>query len=136
MRATIHQLLVGVPQLTAVIPTERWFQFGSVEDVPKLPFAILKWLSPVRSNSGSDMHQLQVVIYDKHGSYKRIDDLLGDKYKTGVTVYSVLAGVAGLTGVDGYVAQADYLGHSGDDVDVDYKANKKFSSWQIAGRSL
>jgi hypothetical protein len=136
MRATVHQLLVGTAALTAVIPTERWFQFGAVEDNPKLPFAILKWLSPVRSNSGSDMHQLQVVIYDKHGSYKRIDDLLGDKYKTGITVYSVLAGVAGLSGVDGYVAQADYLGHSGDDVDVDYKASKKFSSWQIAGRSL
>lgn len=136
MRGTIHQLLVGTGALTAVIPTERWFQQGSVPDVPKLPFAILKWLSPVRSNSGSDMHQLQVVIYDNHGSYKRIDDLLGDKYKTGVTVYSVLAGIAGLSGTDGYVAQADYLGHSGDDVDVDYKANKKFSSWQIAGRSL
>lgn len=136
MRGTIHQLLVGTGALTAVIPTERWFQQGSVPDVPRLPFAILKWLSPVRSNSGSDMHQLQVVIYDNHGSYKRIDDLLGDRYKTGVTVYSVLAGIAGLSGTDGYVAQADYLGHSGDDVDVDYKANKKFSSWQIAGRSL
>lgn len=136
MRATIHQLLVGVPQLTAVIPTERWFQFGSVPDVPKKPFAILKWLSPVRSNSGASMHQLQVVIYDDHGSYKRIDDLLGDQYKSGVTVYSVLAGVAGLSGPDGYVAQADYLGHSGDNMDSDYKANMKFSSWQIAGRSL
>lgn len=136
MRATIHQLLIGVPQLTAVIPTERWFQYGSVEDVPKKPFAILQWLSPVRSNSGSDMHQLQVRIYDQHGSYKRIDDLLGDQTKSGITVYSTLAGVTGLTGADGYIAQADYLGHSGDDVDVDYKANLKFSSWQIAGRSL
>lgn len=136
MRATIHQLLTGVPQLTAVIPTERWFQFGSVQDNPKLPFAILQWLSPVRSNSGSDMHQLQVRIYDKHGSYTLIDDLLGDRYKAGITVYSTLAGIAGLTGPDGYVAQADYLGHSGDDVDVDYKAGVKFSSWQIAGRSL
>jgi hypothetical protein len=136
MRATIHQLLVGVPQLTAVIPTERWFQFGSVKDVPQLPFAILKWLSPVRSDSGADLHQLQVVIYDKHGSYKKIDDLLGAPYKTGTSVYSVLSSVAGLTGPDGYVAQADYLGHSGDDVDVDFQAGMKFSSWQIAGRSL
>jgi hypothetical protein len=136
MRATIHQLLVGVPQLTAVIPPERWFQQGSVEDVPKLPFAVLKWLSPVRSDSGADLHQLQVVIYDKHGSYKRIDDLLGAPYKAGTSIYTVLSGVMGLTGTDGYVAQADYLGHSGDDVDVDYKAGMKFSSWQIAGRSL
>ena len=136
MRGTVHQLLIGVPALTAVIPTERWYQQGAVTDVPPLPFAILKWLSPVRSNSGADMHQLQVVIYDKRGSYKKIDDLLGSPYKAGTSVYSVLSAVAGLTGPDGYVAQADYLGHSGDDVDVDYKANMKFSSWQIAGRSL
>jgi len=136
MRGTIHQLLIGTGALTAVIPTERWYQFGAVTDVPPLPFAILKWLSPVRSNSGADMHQLQVVIYDKRGSYKKIDDLLGSPYKTGTSVYSVLSAVAGLTGADGYVAQADYLGHSGDDLDVDYKANMKFSSWQIAGRSL
>ena len=136
MRATVHQLLTSTAELTAVIPTERWFQLGSVIDVPPMPFAILKWLSPVRSNSGTDMHQLQVAIYDRHGSYKRIDDLLGGPFKTGVSVYSVLSAVAGLTGPDGYVAQADYLGHSGDDVDVDYKAGTKFSSWQIAGRSL
>jgi hypothetical protein len=132
----VHQLLVGVPQLTAVIPTERWFQLGSVEDVPRLPFAILKWLSPVRSNSGADMHQLQVAIYDKRGSYKKIDDLLGAPYKAGVSVFTVLSGAMAITGADGYLAQADYLGHSGDNVDVDYKANMKFSSWQIAGRSL
>lgn len=136
MRGTIHQLLIGTAALTAVIPTERWYQQGAVQDNPQLPFAILKWLSPVRSNSGADMHQLQVVIYDRHGSYKRIDDLLGAPYKAGTSVYTVLSGVAGLTGIDGYIAQADYLGHSGDDVDVDFKANVKFSSWQIAGRSL
>jgi len=136
MRGTVHDLLVGVPQLTAVIPTTRWFQFGSVTDVPPLPFAILKWLSPVRSNSGADLHQLQVAIYDKRGSYKKIDDLLGAPYKAGISIYSVLSSVMDVTGADGYVAQADYLGHSGDNVDVDFKANTKFSSWQIAGRSL
>jgi hypothetical protein len=136
MRGTIYQLLVGTAALTAVIPTERWFQLGAVKDVPPLPFAILKWLSPVRSDSGADMHQLQVAIYDKRGSYKKIDDLLGAPYRAGTSVYAVLSGVMDLTGVDGYVAQADYLGHSGDDVDVDFKANMKFSSWQIAGRSL
>lgn len=136
MRATIHQLLTGTGALTAVIPPERWFQQGAVEDVPRKPFAILRWLSPVRSNSGADLHQLQVAVYDQRGSYKQIDDLLGAPYKSGITVYSVLSEVMDYLGPDGRISQADYLGHSGDDVDIDYKANMKFSSWQIAGRNL
>ena len=51
-------------------------------------------------------------------------------------MYSVLSGVMDLVGTDGRVAQADYLGHSGDQEDIDYKANMKFSSWQISGRSF
>jgi len=136
MRKTIRDLLIATPQLTAFIPTERWFQLGAVEDNPELPFAILQWLSPVRSNSGADMSQLQVRIYDRRGSYKKIDAALGGPYLATPSVFTVLSGIMDLTGADGYIAQADYLGHSGDDVDVDYKANLKFSSWQIAGRSL
>jgi hypothetical protein len=134
VRATVRGLLVADGSLTAVIPTERWFQAGAVLDVPVKPFAILRWISPVAGDArGSFAHQLQVQIHDDRGSYKRIDELLGGPYRTG-GVYSILAGIAGLAGVDGYVAQADYLGDSGDDVDVDFKSNTKFSSWQIAGR--
>lgn len=136
MRATVRNLLIAVPQLTAFIPTERWFQLGAVEDNPTLPFAILQWLSPVRSNSGADMHQLQVRLYDRRGSYRKIDAALGGPYLAMPSVYKALKEVMDFTGTDGFIAQADYLGHSGDDVDVDYKANMKFSSWQIAGRSL
>ena len=137
MRATVHQLLTGVGALTAVIPTERWFQLGDVIDVPQLPFAILRWLSPVQSDSGAQLHQLQIAVYDRRGSYAQIDRLLGGPYQLLTpSIYSVLNGIGGLTGVDGYVTQADYLGHSGDDVDIDFKANTKYSSWQIAGRSF
>lgn len=136
MRATIHQLLVGTPGLVAVIPTERWYQVGAVVDVPPLPFAIVRWISPVRGDArGTLAHQLQVAIHDRRGSYKRIDDLLGGPYRSG-GIYEVLAGITGLTGPDGYIAQADYLGTSGDDVDVDYRTNTKYCSWQIAGRSF
>lgn len=135
MRATLHGLLVADASLTAVIPTERWFQAGSVIDVPPLPFAILRWISPVAGDArGTWSHQFQVAIFDKRGSYNRIDQLLGGPYRSG-GVYAVLDGIAGATGSDGYIAQADYLGDSGDDVNIDYKANTKFSSWQIAGRS-
>lgn len=136
MRATVRDLLIGVPQLTALIPPERWFQAGAVEDSPRLPFAILRWISPVRSASGRDMKQLQVAVYDRRGTYSTIDRILGDPDRPGPTVYTVLAGAAGVLGSDGYLAQADYLGNSGDQEDIDYKANLMFSSWQIAGRNL
>jgi hypothetical protein len=137
MRATVRDLLIGTPALTAFIPPERWFQAGAVLDTPRFPFAILRWISPVRSASGRDMKQLQVAVYDRRSTYQTIDKILGGPDRLLVpSVYSVLAGAAGVTGSDGYIAQADYLGNSGDQEDVDYKANLMFSSWQIAGRNL
>lgn len=137
MRATVHALLVGSAPLTALIPTERWFQAGNVIDVPRKPFAVLRWITPVPGDArGTYAHQLRVEAYDERpGSYKRIDELLGDPYSGG-GVYDVLSGIMGLTGSDGYIAQADYLGWSGDDVHVEFKANFKYSSWQIIGRNL
>jgi hypothetical protein len=135
MRATIHQLLIAETSLTAVIPQERWYQMGNVLDIPRKPFAILRWIAPVRGDArGTFSHQFQVAIHDERGSYDRIEELLGGPYRLG-GVYPVLSGIMGITGIDGYIAQADYLGDSGDDVDVDYKSNTKYSSWQIAGRT-
>lgn len=135
MRATIHQLLSQDVGLTAFIPTERWFEQGAVIDVPVKPFAILRWISPVAGNARqSYAHQLQVQVYDNRGSYKRIDKILGGPYRSG-GVWALLAGIANLDGPDGRVTQADYLGAAGDDVDVDFKANTKYSSWQIIGRT-
>lgn len=135
MRATIYQLLTGTPSLTALVPKERWFQLGSVIDVPRKPFAILQWISPVAGDArGSFAHQLQVRIYDDRGTYTDIDRILGGPHRSG-GVYPILASVTNLVGPDGRVGQCDYLGTSGDDVDIDYKANMKYSSWQIMGRT-
>lgn len=134
MRATIFQLLTGSAPLTALIPTERWFHAGSVVDVPVKPFAILRWIAPVTGAAKqSYAHQLRVEIYDNRGSYQTIDKILGGPHRSG-GVFPLLNGIQDLVGPDGRISQADYLGDSGDDVDVDYKANFKFSSWQIIGR--
>lgn len=135
MRKTIYQALVADSSLTAQIPTERWFQLGSVVDVPRKPFVILQWLSPVRGDAkGSFAHQLQVRVFDDRGSYTDIDRILGGPHRSG-GVYAVLNGLVDFTGADGRVTQCDYLGTGGDDVDPDYKANTKYSSWQIIGRT-
>jgi hypothetical protein len=135
MRATVLGLLLADGALTAVIPSERWFQAGNVLDSPEKPFAVLRWLAPVAGNaSGSFAHQLRVDIHDRRGGYKRIDQLLGGPFRSG-GVYAILSGILGVSGPDGYVAQADYLGDSGDQEDLDYRSNYKFSSWQILGRT-
>lgn len=136
MRATIRNLIIADAALTALIPPERWFQAGSVLDVPVKPFAILRWISPVAGNArGTFGHQFRIDVHDERGSYKRIDSILGGPYKTG-GLYPILKGLMGVAGVDGYIAQADFLGDSGDQEHVDYKSNMKFTSWQIAGRNL
>jgi hypothetical protein len=137
MRKAVRELLVAQAALTAVIPAERWLQLGAVIDVPLKPFAILRWISPVSGDArGTWAHQFQVAIHDHRGSYSRIDALLGGPHQAGPSVYTVMSGIMGYTGTDGYVMQADFLGNSGDDVDIDYKTNTKYSSWQIAGRSF
>lgn len=134
MRATVRDLLIADAALTALIPSERWYQAGAVLDVPLKPFAVLRWLSPVAGGAaGTFAHQFQVHIHDERGSYKRIDEILGGPYRAG-GVYPILAGIAGTGGTDGYVAQADYLGDSGDQEDEGFRSNTKFSSWQVIGR--
>lgn len=135
MRATIHQLLTGDAGLTALIPAERWIQQGAVLDVPRKPFVVLRWIAPVAGAArGGFLYQLQVQVHDHRGTYTDIDKILGGPHRTG-GVWPLLDGVANLEGPDGRVTECDYLGTSGDDVDVDFKTNTKYSSWQIIGRT-
>lgn len=135
MKATIHQLITGSAPLTALIPTERWYTAGSVVDVPIKPFAILRWITPVAGAAKQTYaHQLRVEVYDNRGSYQEIGRILGGPHRSG-GVFPLLAGISDLVGPDGRVTMADYLGESGDDVNVDYKANMRYSSWQIIGRT-
>jgi hypothetical protein len=135
MRRTVRDLLIGTAQLTALIPPERWFAAGGIVDVPVKPFAILRWIAPVPGAfSTAYANQLRVDVHDERGDYERIDAILGGPYKAGVSVYTVLSAAFAVTGADGYVAQADYINHSGDQEDPDYKSNYRFSSWQIIGR--
>lgn len=136
MRATVRNLLVTTPALTAVIPAERWFSPGAVVDTPKTPFAVLRWLAPVASGArGRSLYQLRVDVHDARGSYQRIKQVLGSKdLYTGV--YAVFAAVTDHVGADGRITQMDYVGSSGDQEDDTYMTNYMFSSWQVIGVDL
>lgn len=135
MRQTLRSLLVSDGGLTDLIPAERWFQAGAVLDVPPYPFAVLRWISPVAGDArGTYAHQLRIEIYDERGDFGRIDQILGGPYKTG-GIWPLMNGIADLTGPDGRITQADYLGDSGDQEHVEFRAGLKFSSWQVVGRS-
>lgn len=136
MRATIRNLLISTPALTAVVPAERWYSPGAVGDTPEKPFVVLRWLAPVASGArGRFLRQLRVDVHDLRGSYARIDELLGNP-DVGGGIYGVLAPLVQVTGVDGRVTVTTYLGHSGDQEDDTYKTNFKFSSWQVIGVDL
>ena len=136
MRATVRNLILATPALTAVIPSERWYAAGAVVDTPQRPFAVLRWLAPVASGArGRSLHQLRVDVHDDRGSYRRIRQVLGspDKYDG---VYGVFSQVFDHVGVDGRITEMDYVGSSGDQEDDTYQTNYMFSSWQVIGVDL
>jgi hypothetical protein len=130
MRATMHQLLIGTGALTALIPSERWFQAGSVTDVPRKPFVVERWLAPVSGAAKQTyLKQLRLDVHDNRGSYDLID-------RFNAAVQPVLYAVSNLTGPDGRISQCDFLGLGGDQEDEVYGTNYSFSSWQVIGVRL
>lgn len=132
MRKTIYTALTSASGLTTIVPAERWYEAGAVLDIPKRPFVVLRWIAPVPSSSGRWLNQLRVDVHDQRGDYTRIEALLGNPYSGG-GIYALLSGLTDYVGSDGRITQCDYLNHSGDQEDEDYKTNYKFSSWQVIG---
>jgi hypothetical protein len=136
MRATLHQLLVGTPALTTLVPAVRWYQAGNVVDNPVKPFVIIRWLAPVPSDArGKFLKQVRIEHHGTRGSYAPADTFLGSPDRND-GLYAVMAGISQLVGTDGRITQADYLGHSGDQEDATYLTNMKFSSWRVIGVDL
>lgn len=134
MKATIYSVLTGTPALTAIVPANRWHAAGAVLDRPAKPFVVLRWLAPVEVG-GRLAEQLRIDVHDVRGDYSRIEALLGSRHK-GDGIYGVLSSLQNYVGVDGRITQADFIGHSGDQEDITYGTNVKFSSWQVIGVDL
>lgn len=123
-------LLTGNATLTAFVPVPRWYGAGAVVDSPVKPFVVLRWLAPVRSDArGSFLNQLRIDVHQERGGYALCDAFLAE-------VQPFLKEVADYVGADGRLTQCDYLGHSGDQEDPEYRSNYKFSSWQVIGVNL
>lgn len=136
MRATVRNLLVNTPALTALVPAERWWTPGAVVDKPTTPFVVLRWLAPVAGAArGRFLRQLRVDVHDKRGSYTRIEQILGSPTKGG-GIYDVFAPISQHVGVDGRITEMNYVGSSGDQEDDVYVTNFMFSSWQVIGVDL
>ena len=130
MRATMHQLLTGTGALTALIPSERWFQAGAVTDVPPRPFVVERWIAPVPGAAKQTfLQQLRLDVHDDRGRYDLID-------RFNAAVRPVLSGVLNLTGSDGRISCCDFLGLGGDQEDDTYGTNYSFTSWQVIGVRL
>ena len=128
MRKTMYQFLVAQAPLLAVVPVSRWYQAGSVVDVPVKPFVVLRWLAPVPLAAGFG-RQLRLDVHDTRGSYANIH-----AFNRAAT--AALKSVVDLVGVDGRITQCDFLGSGGDQEDDTYKTNYSFTSWQVIGVDL
>lgn len=125
MRQTMHSLLTTEATLTAIVPSDRWYQAGNVIDVPLTPFVVERWIAPVPV-SGRFARQLRLDIHDQRGSYSRIDAFLA-------AVEPILKAVQQFEGPDGRIAECTFLGNGGDQEHEDYGTNYSWSSWQVIG---
>lgn len=76
MRILMHQWLTNNPELTAIIPADRWIQSGALDRPPVRPFAVVGFTSVPRSTIGSARPRLTIWVHDDRGSYARIDEVI------------------------------------------------------------
>lgn len=76
MRATIFSLL---RLAQTVVPEERIFQIGSVDQKPQTPFIVFRLsgdFPTVTKRSKARRVSLEIWVHDKPGDYSRIDGIL------------------------------------------------------------
>ena len=129
MYKTMYELLTGYAPLTALVPVERIYETGSVEDHPEMPYVVLVWLPKVDKGRRNYTNAFEVHAHDERGSHARLRSICQ-------AVKDRLDGVAQYQGSDGYITQCDYVGDGGEIYDSEAKTNLQFTSWEVVGRTI
>lgn len=131
MRKTIFKVLSeNTPE---ELPIERWYQLGSIGDVPPArPFGIYRLSSTLpglttRSRAGRTP-RLEIWVHDDPGSYVRIDGILS-------SLEDAFTAVSNLSAAEGEsIAQADFESRSPDLNDTGFRTICKMSSFKLVGK--
>lgn len=125
MRTIVYGLVKADVTLQAETP--RWYESGSVEDAPALPFGILHYGPRVGLHPGAQDRTLRISVYDDKGSYDRIDRIIGHLERVLLPQIDVTQGDSRLTSVT-------WIQSSGDLDSPEYRANMRYVEFRIAGR--
>lgn len=127
MREIIYGALTTDTTLLEDIPAARWFAEGSVIDISVAPFAVLAWGPREGIMRAVSARSLRVEIHDSRGSYVLIDKILK-------RVEEVVLAQIDVTQGDSRVTEATWITASGDLDEPEYKTNKRYAEFRIAGR--
>jgi len=129
MYKTMYELLTGHAPLTALVPVERIYETGSVEDRPQTPFLVLAWQPSYQSSTRQPFQrQLEVHAHDERGSHALLRQVMA-------AVKTCLEGATQFQGSDGWITCCDFAGDGGELVDPETSTNLQFSSWRVVGRT-
>jgi hypothetical protein len=124
----VQQLLESAsPDL---VPPDRILQGSSVEEAPPdFPFIIHKYSIGNRSVSGRGRPGLEVWVYDRPGSYLRIDKILRDvRYRFAGYPFTTSDG-------EEHIAVVDWTNDSADLPAEEFHGITRMSAFNLVGRS-
>lgn len=126
IRKTVYGLLTADPTLTALVPSDRWYERGAVPDSPQVPYGVLAWQGTDGPRWGH-VRLLDVFVHDARGDYGIIEDALNRArvLLEAAAQYSSVLGVR--------MTQADWQTRSADLFDDATGTGMMFDSWKIVG---
>ena len=133
MKQLFFSTLAASSAVTALIPTNRWRERGTLVDTDPLvrPFLTYTVTNIQRTGHGSGISTLELFVYDDRDTYDRIHDFLR-------TVRTYLEGISEQRRVraDGTVVlltQCVWNGQGPELNDEVYQANLVTANWQLIG---
>ena len=130
MYKTMYELLSSYAPLTDLVPVERIYETGSVEDSPEHPFVVLAWQPSFRGTPRQRFVRVfEVHAHDDRGSHARLREIMR-------AVRDRLESVTQYQGSDGWLTQCDFVGDGGELMDPETSTNLQFTSWQVVGRTI
>lgn len=142
MRGLIRNLIISTPELTDIIPEERWFGSGAAgnpasdeRDRPDLPFAEIRFGGTFPGMAQVQRGRCEIWIHEEQGSYNtinRVIRLLKPLLETSVQVSFTDAE----TGEDSRLIQSEWISDSTDLYDSGYRTNTRSTGFDLVGTGL
>jgi hypothetical protein len=131
MRSIIRGILIADSDLTDIIPANRWFASGSIDDdnTPATPFAVIRFGLVNRGMAHVQRGSVTIWIHDGRGSYSNIDAAMR-------LITGILDGREHVSDGDSELIKATWQDTSGDLFDNGYRTLTKTTTYEIVGTGV